>query len=129
MSIHELPAGFYKIKRRRDAYMSRRKGTFFMGSIHIMQVKHQNGGKMICIDNGPEYTVHYFLEQEGEDFEVIKRIGEFPQINRPRITLTWQDEQGDEFKLTVADAWSLRNIFDKFRFLAAPFNFRPKNKS
>jgi hypothetical protein len=128
MGISELSPGFYKVKRRRDAVMSRRKGTFMMGSFHIMEVKGQGRSKTITIDNGPEYKITDFVQAESEDYEVIGRIGDFGEISRQLITISWQDEQGDEFQLRARDTWMLRNIFFKFKFLAKPFLFVPRKE-
>jgi hypothetical protein len=121
MGISELPVGFYKVRQRRDAYMSRRKGGFSFGSIHIMEIRRQGKTKTVSIDNGPEYPIHEFMEKESEEYEVINQIKEFSVIYKQRITLSWVDEKGDEFKLYATDAWGLRNLFSRFRFLAKPF--------
>lgn len=104
-----------------------RKGNFFMGSIHIMQIKQTPKGKVICVDNGPEYTVKDFLHDHSEDYELLGKIATDRPIHRQRISISWEDEQGDRFEMEVADTWTLRNIFYQFPFLAKPFNYLPKS--
>ena len=53
-----------------------------------------------------------------EGYEIIKKLTKDPQATRVRTTLTWQDEEGDNFHYEVTDIQILKNLFDRFPQIA-----------
>ena len=53
-----------------------------------------------------------------EGYKIIKKLTKDPQAMRVRTTLTWQDEEGDEFYYEVTDIQVLKNLFNRFPQIA-----------
>lgn len=126
MKLAELEPGIYKVRINKGPSIIKPDKNAPKASAHLLFVKGSGEQKTYRLDNNIAQPKRYFVADERE-FEVIKKLSDV-SINTQRIYLTWKDQEGDDYLFTTSDAWALRAMFDEFKFLAQPFNFRPQRK-
>ncbi len=86
---------------------------------------------MFKLDQIPYEPIERLQETEGH-IELICKVNEHSltsnDIQQPRITISWQDKEQREFRMTVRDVWALRGILLEFPFLKTPFQYTPRKK-
>ena len=101
------------------------------GRYHLMRVSTEGGRKLYKIDQGLYEPIEKLQEMEGY-IELICQVNERSisndDIRQPRITISWQDHEQREFRMTVRDVWALRNILLEYPFLKDPFQYKPRTR-
>lgn len=108
----KIEPGIYKVKER---------GHF--GKHHLLIVKLYNNGKRFYqIDGG----VILELEDEVllEQFKSLKPIRQPICAKQVKLTLEWEDNDGDEFEVNMRDIQLLRRLFEEYPELARAFGSR-----
>ena len=97
-----LEPGFYKI-RMKDGLLQ---------SAHYLHIFKDKGAKFFQIDHGVPCPWKQ-AEDALEGVEVVKRYVDHngPKIQRARIVVEAQDEDGDEMRFPASDVFVLRDIF------------------
>ena len=97
-----LEPGFYKI-RMKDGLLQ---------SAHYLHIFKDKGAKFFRIDHGIPCPWKQ-AEDALEGVEVVKRYVDHngPKIQRARIVVEAQDEDGDEMRFPASDVFVLRDIF------------------
>lgn len=96
-----------------------------------MRIVIMNGRKMFSIDGIPEEPIERLQETEGY-LEVVCEVKEsnisYQDIRKPRITISWEDQEQRQFSISTRDVWGLRGILQTFPFLQIPFHYKPRKK-
>lgn len=111
-----LVNGLYKVK--------------FNRRYHLMRIGTPSGKKMFKLDHGDWEPIEKLNGLE-EALELLCQVDErtvHKDIKEPRLTISWQDSEQREFRMTVRDTWALRNILHEFPFLQEPFSYIPRKK-
>jgi hypothetical protein len=106
----------FKVKIDKKSSRDKTKPT-----AHLLVVRGTGEHAMYQIDNEMPESKKNFAETESK-LKVIKKVTDM-NINKPRIHLTWNDEEGDSYDFVATNPWDLKSIFDQFEFLADGFGF------
>ncbi|MFY0690092.1 MAG: hypothetical protein JXQ90_23165 [Cyclobacteriaceae bacterium] len=102
-----LDKGYYKLKL---------KNKYGKDNYHYLRVEIINGKKTFLLDNGlAQESTDYerYLEQE---FEVIRKITIHQpiQVNNPKITLEWKDEDGHSISMTCSNIYGFVRMLELY---------------
>ena len=107
--------GLYKIK--------------FKGGYHLLRIAIQAGKKVFKIDHGIFEPMERFHNTD-EYLEVICKINECNiskgEVQHPKITISWEDNEYRRFSMTVRDVWMLKSILQDVPFLQGSFQYVKK---
>lgn len=106
--MEELTTGLYKVKKDNH--------------YHLLRVVGYGEKRMCFIDHSS------IPENLNEEYKLIKKYTTPPEVVKGTLTITFQDQDRNEFSFTVRDAWALREIFETFPWLQKPLNYL-KNRS
>lgn len=99
-----IEPGYYKI---------RRKGYYLEGRYHYLRVYVKNRKKFLLMDNEEPTEAEKCEQDIIQEYEIVKRLtpGNPIEVHRAEIALTWQDEDGDSYRMPA------RNIHVFFKIL------------
>lgn len=120
MKIKELNPGIYKVRKAIHVSWYGSRPVANTNKIHLLTVQGHGEARRYFFDHD---VIGQSPESCMEDYEVISKYESVPQVLRPEIILRFKDGSGEEFVFTLKDAWGLRNVFDKFKWLQKPFGY------
>lgn len=97
---------------------------------HLLRVGMWQGQKMFKLDLGPWEPMEKLHGTE-DALELLCQVDErkvHKDVKEPRLTISWQDSEQREFRMTVRGTLALRNILQEFPFLQEPFSYLPRKK-
>lgn len=125
MKVSELQPGIYKIRKKEYAPPRRGKGNG--NTAHLLRVQGHGEKQKYFIDHD-SFGAHPRDMSDLDQYEVVSKYDQVPQVMRPRITILWVDGSGDEYTWQVTNAWSLRGIFDAMPWIKDAFGYVAKRR-
>lgn len=108
-----METGYYKIRKEKG---------YFGTSTHYMRVYVKDRKKYIQIDHQYPQEAERVESQIAEQYVVVKKLIKPVEYHRIRMTLTWEDEDGDRFKFEMRNHAVLDAIFQAFPRLKKLFD-------
>ena len=107
-----MEPGFYKIKLSNGAF-----GTF-----HYLRIFNKKGQLFYQLDHGiPELVKGKLDETVLDNSTIVKKISKPITVNNIKITVAFDDEDGDSFAFRARNLQSLKRIFSEFPRVAKQF--------
>lgn len=119
MELTQLVPGLYKvIKKNAGGLQHQGIGQ----EVHLLYIMGYGAQREVHLDQIaiPAESDHLINIQT--DYELVSRLPYSPVIQRPRITISWYDGDGDEFSFTICDTWHLKQILEVYPWLRDTFD-------